>query len=278
MKYIRRVRTLARIGCIAFFFVCGFVSSSASQATESRVSIELEKPVLCQEEPVLATIRIENESPENLDLDLGGDGRDNLKIWITGPDGTRREGKRVTAGGEATFFGSVHLVPGGRYSETIVLSEWFTFDQIGRYEIDVLVRDSRKTGGRARPIGGSPVVLEVSAKDTRQLLLSSESLLARIQVAGSSQDALAAAAALRLVSDPMVVPLWGRLLANPAFRRTAALRLTQIGNKAAVEALASTLSSDDAEARSLAEVALQLIANQTSNPSVRADAQKALSH
>ena len=225
---------------------------------------------------MLITIRVENKGSERLDLDLGGDGKDNLVVSVTSPDGIRHEGKRAQPRGRTTFFGNVNLGTGERYSETIVLSEWFSFDQIGGYEIEIRMKSPLKIGERSASVGRFLLALAVTPKDSRVLLLSCENLLSRIRAEGLAQDALASVAALSMVRDPIVVPLWGQLLTSPAFGRTAASRLAEIGNKNAVEVLTAALHSTDAETQSLARAALFSIVSQTPDPSVRADAQDAL--
>jgi HEAT repeat protein len=261
-----------------FLLSCRLLASSGSPISGDSVSISLEKSVVSQDEPVLATIRIENRTPGRMDLDLGGDGKDNLLIRVTDSDGIQHEGKRDQPRGSSTFFGNVHLESGERFSETIVLSEWFHFDGVGRYKIEVRIKTPLKTAKHATPIRTSSLALDVTPKDSRQLMLSCENLLSRIQAMGSAQDALAAATALGLVRDPVVVPFWKQLLTNPAFGQRAAFSLAQIGNKDAVEALAGVLHSTDAETHALAQSALRSLASQTSDTLVRAEALNALDH
>ena len=130
MKTTRSVLTLGRIACCILSCAAATVMSagSGSSASDNLVLLQLEKSVVSQEEPVLVTVRVENKSSKSLHLDLGGDGKDNILVSVTGPDGTLDQERREASRGRTTFFGNVHLGSGENYSETIVLSEWFHFN------------------------------------------------------------------------------------------------------------------------------------------------------
>jgi len=280
MKYAAIARKTYQItlraACIVLA-MCAAVAHSAPAVPQTPITIELEKSAVSLGEPVLATIKMENRSSESMDLDLGGDGQDNLLISVETADGARRQVARAHHKGSAVFFGKAHVERGQVYSETIVLSEWFRFERVGRYKIEVGVKSPVKADNQVMAVGNVSLFLDVTPRDPRQLTASCEDLVSRIQANGSAQDALAAARALSLVDDPIVVSLWKRVLSNRAFSETAVSNLARIGNKDAVDALATALHSADEQTRSLVETALRSIASQTSDLSVRSDAQDALS-
>lgn len=165
-KEMRRPITLA------ITVLCLFVLSPSLARTEAAgnlVSYRLEKAKLAQEEPVLADVSIHNLSSRPIDIDLGGNGNENIKISILRPNGQKMERISQERTNGITFFGKVHLEPNQSYSETLVLNERFEFNEIGNYSIEI--------GPKTLPASTDVLNLEVGAREPAELGTSCSALL-----------------------------------------------------------------------------------------------------
>jgi len=235
------------------------------------VSINLEKTTVTQGEPVLVDVRVENQSWPALDLDLGGDGKGNVLIGVKMPNGKKvwKPAPDVRAG-VLVFLGGVHLQLGETYSEALVLNEWFRFEEVGTYDVQVNLKAPIRVGETILPVTSFIQHLEVRAKDPSRLTAACEDLAARVQDRRTAQDAQAAALALSYVDDVVAVRSLERVLRGPpGFEQSAASGLARIGNDDAVAALIRSLGVSDELKRSSARAALQSIASTTSDPAIR---------
>lgn len=255
---------------VGVFLVMGSVFGPAQ--TAAPVSMNLEKATITQGEPVLIDVHVENHRWPVLDVDLGNNGKGNLLIAVKTPDGqeTRKPEPSFRTGGGG-FFGTVHLQPDEIYSEALVLNEWFRFDQIGTYDIQIGLKTPAHAGGTVLPITTSTLRLQVTTKDPAQLTATCENLAGRVRNRQTAQDALAAALALSYVEDAVAVPYLEHVLTDsPGFEQFAVSGFVRIGDEGAVTALIRALHAPDDLRRSSARAALQSIAGTTSDATVRA--------
>ena len=254
-----------------------FMAGGVAQTTSGAISVQLERPAVSLGEPVLMQVRVDNRASVPLDLDLGGDGTENILISIVGPDGkTRRKPPTIRKEG-IVFFGKVHLESGGSYAQTVVLNQWFQFEETGRYEIKIALQSSLRIAGKSIPAGDFVLRLEISSENPSELAAACSQLVSRIHAEGSAQDSLSAALALSFVHDSIVVPYWAQVLEQPGFAHdTAISSLADIGNSQAVAALVRSLHGSEGETRASARSALNAIATHTAEPSIRKQIDEAL--
>src|SRR6476469_6796251 len=120
----------------------------AKGARSDIVSPALEKTKISAGEPVLLNILVSNTTTESLEFDLGINGKENVLITVTDPNGTVKEKPGETRRQGMTFFGWMRLKPKQDYFETLVLNEWFKFDVVGSYKIDVRFRRPAAVSGQ----------------------------------------------------------------------------------------------------------------------------------
>lgn len=252
---------------VTLIFICGsyrFMSPqeiARSEDSTGLVSYRLEKHAITQGEPVLVNVSLRNTSPQPLNVDFGGNGNENIRISIIKPDGQRVQRLPVGRREGITFSGQVHLEPKQSYAETLVLNEWFEFDKIGSYLIEMGLMSSRTPATTLR--------LDVQEGDRVKLATVCTELLSRIQTNASAQDSLAATQALSYIRDPVAVPSWKALLNRPDFNMTAISNLAAIGDATAADALLSKLNVGDQGTRSSIRSALKTIARNSPDNGIR---------
>jgi len=254
-----------------------FMASGAGQQTSGPIAVQLEKAAISLGEPILLQVRVDNRASVPLDLDLGGDGTENILISIVGPDGKTRHKPPTIRKEGVVFFGNVHLESGGSYAQTVVLNQWFQFEETGRYEIKIALQSPLRIAGESIPAGDFVLPLEISSGNPSQLASACSQLVSRIHAEGSAQDSLSAALALSFVHDSIVVPYWAQVLEQPGFAHdTAISSLANVGNSEAVAVLVRSLQGPEGNTRSWAQTALKAIATQTAEPSIKKQIDEAL--
>lgn len=242
------------------------------------VSIALEKQTISSGEPVLIQVRINNTASVPLQLDLGLNGKDNVLIAVTQPDGKRIEKPEPGLRNGMAFFGWQHLERGQEYSEALVLNEWFEFKQIGRYQIKIQLREPATVGTEKIPLDPFILNLDVAPANIEELLGSCKNLVARVRRRQSAQDNIAAESALRYVDDPAMLPFWEEKTTDRSvsIREIAFSNLANIGTPDVVGILSRAIHSQDTDTKSLARSALEQVVRATSDADVKARAEQAL--
>jgi hypothetical protein len=219
-------------------------------------------------EPIIALLTITNGAGRAVDLDLGTNYKDNLVLLFKTPAGPRSAAclkeESYQVFDRFGAIGHVTLKPGEAFSESLVLNDWHCFDQIGEYELQVLL----PTPQVPAPAQSEPVVVSSHFRLTPRDPASLNAACRRLEVTVLSKDqspvgtlpsrddaARSAAHALGFVSDDTCIPSLLSVVKANALRRGDALRgLARIGSLLAVEAIVSVwemLSQNDRETASL---------------------------
>ena len=121
-------------------FVLGSIAAvHANPSGQSRPqdAISLGMPAsLTLHEPIVAVLAIENTRNEPLQVDLGGDRTDNLRVTLRQGSAAPAPSLRLATGGIRSG-GEFSIAPGERYQQRLVLDDWFVFDRPGAYEVDI---------------------------------------------------------------------------------------------------------------------------------------------
>jgi hypothetical protein len=158
-------------------------------------------------EPVLLQLTIENRSTERIKVDLGTDGKENLKLQITYPDGRVVEPQSPYTGGFART-GRIRISANDSFSRQYVLDEWVTFDEPGRYVVRAEIQSPIVVDNSEihPPAPAQSLNVNIGARDEIRLREVSENF-ARIAVSARGSEAKSdAALALSYVMDPVAVP------------------------------------------------------------------------
>ncbi|KAA6462100.1 HEAT repeat domain-containing protein [Acidobacteria bacterium AB60] len=255
------VSTMAMVIFAGLSWLCANPVLGAMQTQAPKVSYRLEHDRVSQGEPVLVDVDVSNTTQTPIDIDLGGDGVENISFMVLRPDGQRVMRQPVDGSNQIVFSGRVHLEPGQTFKEAVVLNEWTDFNGIGHYVVTL--------GLKSDSSSRVDLDLEVSGKNLRELELRCSELSDRITRGVSAQDSLAAAKALSYIRDPIVVPFWGKVLNRSDFGEDAAAALARVGNSAAAMALVSHLEIKDPQTRGAVRRALGSISHATNDQSLR---------
>ncbi len=264
-------QALHALGRISFLLVgLAALSSVESEATPPKyVSFSLERARVTLGEPVLLNLQIVNQLSQQLEIDLGADSQEHVQVVIEDPHGKRatRPAKPPKEG--IVFSGKVRLAPGETYSQTLVLNEWYNFLETGRYRILVRLGAPLHSTQAVIPTDDFTVEIEITAKDRDRLAAACRSLLTRVQQAPSVASAQQSANALSYVDDPIVVPFLEEVLSDWRVVGTAISGLQRIRSPEAVAALIRALKITKHDTALRSQVALELIASETGDETIR---------
>jgi hypothetical protein len=264
---------------IRLMLLIAMIAQNEYAQSANPVSIALEKQTLSSGEPVLMQVHVKNTASVPLEIDLGLNGKDNILIVVTQPDGKRIEKPQPVPRNGLAFFGWQHLESGQEYSETLVLNEWFEFRQVGRYQIEIRLKEPATIGTEKISVGPVVLILDVTPQNIEQLTTACKNLVARVRHFQVAQDSIAALAALDYVNEPALFPFWAQQAQSGDLdlRKMAFTNLARIGSMDAVEVLSRTIRSQDKDTRMMARSALEYVARVASDEAIKTRAEKALS-
>lgn len=224
-------------------------------APSARINYTLPKRATLGE-PAILTVRLENTTGYRIVADFGVSDQTEFVFRQTKPDGSV---VRVTpALTPVTRLRTSHLMlRGTSYTASVVLDEWLTFSQIGRYTLDVEFR------GAVQIDGGDPAGLkrtarlsiQITPRDAARLEKRGAEWLKQVSTLSPGGETRAAASALAAMSDPIAIPYL-----ELATARTRSSRFVDALNAMkgpdAREALERLARSQDPDVRALAQSAL----------------------
>src|ERR1041384_1262029 len=243
------------------------------------VTFDIDPASVTLHEPAYAVFAVRNTRTEPVQFDLGFDRKEAFRFAIVRPDGRR---VAIPKKGSEGFgrVGKVSVRAGETYTQRLLLNEWYAFDSPGDYTIEISVDATFTTpsGRKLNPSGASVVrSLTVLPRNASVLERICRGLAEAARSGDSVEAQIEAARSLAYVQDPVAVPSPVQVL-----RTTRALQiyavdgLARIGDQAAVDALISALSSNDAELKSAVTGGLKRIEAGTRDQAVRNRIQTAL--
>jgi len=220
-------------------------------------NITLQKMIVTQHEPVILVLEFGSPSPQSVVVDLGYNS-EKLHITVVDPDGVVVNKTNSVEGPGATY--SFHIDGESKSSGAVPLTDWFTFDKVGNYEIDVdLGAHSASYERFSYTMVGNRAKLNITVRprDEAALRQVCDQLLSHAEdLPYDSQEKWVAARALAKVNDPVAVPFMVRALNQRNFARLMIPALARIKTADAIAALESATGSPDKETQSLAHSAL----------------------
>ena len=203
-------------------------------------------------EPIVAVLRIQNDSGRNVAFDLGLSHKGALVFTFTQPDGrqvVRHLPEDFDGFGE---IGQVTLKAGESYHEGLVLNDWQSFDQVGTYEFQVAIAVSGQPGRLAAPALSSTGSFRVTPADS-DLLGAACGHLAALALGGDAAAAWNAAHAQSFANDEVCLPSLLQVLTGCfACRDDVLLGLARIGTAQAARGVAGAWSVLDEHSRKVA--------------------------
>jgi hypothetical protein len=200
-------------------FMLGLIAAaSAGPSAQTRPpdAVSFSMPAsLTLHEPIVAVLAIENTQNEPIQVDLGDDRTENLRVTLKQGTALPAPSLRLPTGGIVRS-GEISIAPGARYQQRLILDHWFVFERPGAYDVDVRLTTPVRTASGA-PVG-SPAGTAASLRF--EILPRSEAILrdtcARLTntlvTAADTNDLHQAARELSAVRDPIAVGYIGQVL------------------------------------------------------------------
>jgi hypothetical protein len=154
------------------------------------------------------------------------------------------------------FREAVRAAPGAAAVSSIVLNDWFDFDKVGVYRIDLSVSPLSDSPRADMQVPDTPLTLTVLPRDEASLASACGDLVIRLRDSKSVEVHRTAAKALAKVDDPAAVPFLAEALKQRDFRPLIIEALVHLNTPDAVKALVSASRSGDDETSRLARAAL----------------------
>lgn len=224
-------------------FLCA-VGASGQTVGERVALITAFRPVkesYTLHEPVPVELTLENSSTRDVEVDLGKNRKGRLVFDVSSPDGKVHRNLLLAQSGAGST-GVVVLAPGQTYRQEVLLNEWTSFVDVGRYT------------GVGRVKGGQPVsfILRIEPRDEKALGEACADLVRRILEA-RGLDKWELIRALSYIEDPVGVPYIVQVLQlEPRLSSPLVSTLGRIGTSGAVEALFLKLEDTEEDSRGLA--------------------------
>lgn len=235
---------------------------------EISISYTLSESSVTLNEPVFVDFSVHNNFLESIRLDLGNNRKGNFEFTITEPDGSIVSGHRPK---EEDFgrLGEVSLEPNQKYSQRLLVNEWYQFIEPGNYIIEIKLTKPVITMSRAlvEPKSSGSLILHILPRVQKRLNQVCQNFLHTAIESPDIEGAVEAALALSYVNDPIAVPYLARgIEERKLIWQYAIPGLARIANGEAIEILISIMKSQDPESgASLARFHLQDIRERINN-------------
>ena len=263
------------VRCVRLFLATGMLFSMFSSATQGSTPVQfvLESGNITLGEPVVARMTINNDSSEDLTVDLGDDRVGNIMATVVAPDGTLRNRPQASLEG-IKFAGTVKVAPRATYVTSIVLSDWFTFNQIGTYRVALGIRLGE---AQSKSLVSESFEIVVSPRDEVVLRSRCAALVKQgLDESNSAEKSITAARELADIQDPVAVPFLVEMLEHSRYSQMAILSLARLNSMESADALIKAAKSQNKEISSLAHSALVGLSRTAEEP-VRSTILQALS-
>jgi hypothetical protein len=184
-------------------------------------------------EPVIAPLVLWNASPTAAEIEVGQDSERSYRITVTRPNGELvTAGKPLWAEGAEvlSWTKTTKIAPGQSCTRSVLLNEWFPFDEAGRYEVSVAVRGVD---------GVASFEVDVSPRDEDRLRSLCERLASGDRAPRWDGDQMPERV-LSFVADDVAIPYLVKMASADGFTSGLGVEgLVRIGDLPAVSALAS---------------------------------------
>jgi hypothetical protein len=253
------------------------VDAAVVATGEITVSYLVPSTAITLHEPIVWRFQVHNASPVPVQLDLGKNRNENFIVSYTGPQGESAQA-RLQKGGFGVA-GMVSVAPGTTYQQDILLNQWVSFTQPGKYQIEIRLLTPPTTTQETSTVEARAfrTTIEILPPDSKHLREVCDALAQRVQDARSYQKAADAALALSFVRDPVAVPYLQRVLyAKQLVEPTAIEGLEQIGNEDAARVLVDALNRVPSDVALIVRAALERMEKRISDPRLKTLIQKSL--
>lgn len=227
---------------------------------EISISFKLSESDVTLNEPVFVDFSVHNRFLESIRLDLGHNRKGNFEFTITEPDGSIVSGHRPKEEGFGRL-GEISLEPNEKYSQRLLVNEWYQFIESGKYIIEIKLTKPLITlsGALIEPKPSGSLPLHILPRNQKRLNQVCKNFLHTAIESPDIEKAAEAALALSYINDHITVPYLAKGLKEKRLIWQYAIPgLARIANGEAIEILISIMKSKDPElGASLARFFLQ---------------------
>jgi hypothetical protein len=230
-------------------------------------------------EPVFVDFSVRNTHSETIYFDLGHNRKSHFVFTIAEPGGAVVRAPRLSEEGLG-LIGEVSLSPGEKYTQRLVVNEWYPFSEPGDYVIDVKLVSPvvSESGAVIEPGPSGSLSLHVDPRNPTRLRQVSDSLYRQATESSDGEQRLEAAIALSYMRDPIVVSYLERGLSDERLAWQYAIPgLARIANIEAIYALITLVQRNDPESGSaLARFVLSYLKEKVQDPILKETIEAAL--
>lgn len=218
------------------------------------LTVALEKDAITQHEPVIVDFSLKNPTSKEVDFELGYE-HEKVKVEVIDPDGQVWPRPRPIPHEGIVFRQGVQAPAGTTRVSSVLLNNWFNFDKLGQYQINIAVPPSRNSLAGDIDLKGVSLFLAVLPRHEDSLKSACADLVIRVN-SKSAADANVAADALSKINDPVAVPFLAKAMKRKWFTSMMIAALARLNTPDAINALISASRSGDPETSALAGAAL----------------------
>jgi hypothetical protein len=229
-------------------WVLGFTVSIATAQDALSLSFSMPESSVTLHEPVLVEVTIENPLNENIHFDLGPERKANFRFIITDPARSTVTPSGPEEGGFRSS-GDISLEPRAKYTQSLLVNEWYQFPKAGNYEIQLKVVDLaiKTVSGTvlSNQALSSSVRLQIDPPDPARLSYICQRLAESARTSSGLAKRSEDAAALSYVVDPVAIPYLATLAKTAQVEKSGMLGLARIANVYGIDQVISNLRTQD---------------------------------
>jgi hypothetical protein len=241
--------------------------SNLKMANNISISFSLEKAQISLNEPIFLNFVLQNNSEQNVNLDLGQDLKEGFKFTVKFPDGSELMLPQLSHQGIARR-GNITIKPDQTYTQKLLLNQWTEFNVPGKYILKGHLANPRTAKISEFTFDSNFTVdINITPRNPKKLEDVSDALAQSILETDSHEKKSEAALALSYVKDAVAVPYLEKVLTSDKMVKPIIMKgLARIGNKESVQILIDVIKNNpNSEDALLARSALQRIENKSSD-------------
>lgn len=227
-----RLFAVAISACATLYTITCMTSQKTRKSENLRFSISIEKEIVSQGEPAIATLEIGNQSMASIEIDLGANAREAFKLDILDPDDRIASSSDYPLISDVSYLGRRTVPVGGAIKLRLVLNQWCSTLLPPR---SYTVRGYLKLGEAVEVATCTLTIKEVNPQELQHIFkgLTEETLR------GEGVEArMFAMTLLAYAEAPSVVPFLGKVIReSDSFSEEAIAALGRIATILAVKEL-----------------------------------------
>lgn len=203
-------------------------------------------------EPVFVDFSVRNQHSESIHFDLGHNRKSHFEFTISEPNGSVVHAPRLSEEGLG-LLGKVTLQPNEKYTQRLVINEWYQFPEPGDYTINVKLASPivTQSGAMIEPEPSGSLSLHIAPRNLERLRQVCQNLYRRASRSSTVEKKTEATLALSHVRDPIAVSYLEKGLSNGRLSWQYAIPgLARIANAEAIDVLIAVMQKNDPESGS----------------------------